>query len=181
MPHPTEEQCANFRALFEMELRYVWLTLRRLGVPAADAEDLAHDIFLQIYAKIADYDATRPARPYLFAYAYRFASDYRKRVHRRPETLVGCVDTDLQPSAGGPLPDALLAERDRRAFIDAAVQSIDIDQRAVLIAYELDEIPMKDVADSLGIPVNTAYSRLRLAREGFANAVRRLRKTQGEP
>ena len=47
--------------------------------------------------------------------------------------------------------------------------------RSVFVAYEIDEMSMRDIAGTLGIPVNTAYSRLRLARDAFAEACRDLR------
>src|ERR1700722_10148496 len=73
-PHERERQ---FRALFQSELPYVWTSLRRLGVPARDLEDVTHDVLLEVYKNFDRYDPTRPLRPWLFAFAFRFASDYR--------------------------------------------------------------------------------------------------------
>ena len=56
-----------------------------------------------------------------------------------------------------------------------------IEQRAVFVLYEVDEIPMKEIAESLGIPANTAYSRLRLAREVFAAHAQKNRGDMEQP
>jgi RNA polymerase sigma-70 factor (ECF subfamily) len=162
--------------LFATEVGYVGRTLRRLGVRDADLEDVTHDVFLQVYGKMGTYDPERPSRPWLFAFAFRLASDYRRRAHRRTE--VGAEH--LEAASDRPLADALLIENDRRALVDAALASIDLDRRAVLIGHEMDEIPMKEIAESLAIPLHTAYSRLRTAREEFARAVRRLQKREGD-
>jgi RNA polymerase sigma-70 factor (ECF subfamily) len=58
---------------------------------------------------------------------------------------------------------------------------VDVDRRAVLILHDLDEVHVPEIAQALGIPLNTAYSRLRLARAEFAAAAKRIRKTRGGP
>jgi len=45
--------------------------------------------------------------------------------------------------------------------------------------HELDEIPIPEVASALAIPLNTAYSRLRLARAEMVTALHRLRSGEG--
>src|SRR6185295_3483972 len=69
----------TFRAIYRAHVGYVWSSLRRLGVPERDVEDVAHDTMFAVYRKLAEYDPSRPLRPWLFGYAYRFAADYRKR------------------------------------------------------------------------------------------------------
>ena len=56
-----------------------------------------------------------------------------------------------------------------------ALDVLDLDKRAVFVMHEIDGTPIPAVATALGIPVNTAYSRLRLAREAFTAQVKRLR------
>src|SRR5882672_2313258 len=75
---------AGFRALFEAELRYVWTSLGRLGISDRDREDLASEVFFRVHRRIADWDRTRPVRPWLFAFVVRVASEHRKlaRTHR---------------------------------------------------------------------------------------------------
>lgn len=175
-PAHADDPAARCRELFDRELGYVWATVRRLGVPSSDAEDVCHDVFVQVYGKISSYDPTRPPKPWLFGFAFRVATDYKKRAYHTREVARADVDGPSdRPSA-----EHLLEEKDTRALVASALSAVDLDRRAVLIAHEMDEIPMKEIAESLGIPVNTAYSRLRVAREEFAEAVRRLRSRRGE-
>jgi RNA polymerase sigma-70 factor (ECF subfamily) len=161
----------DFRSLFDTEFEYVWHTLRRLGVRDRDLEDVTHDVFLTVHKKLHTFDEARPKRPWLFAFAYRFASDYRRLARHRTEVL------GLTPDGPDPSPSAF----DRAAFgetLDLARRALDtlpLERRAVFVLHELDECPMQEVAQALGIPLNTAYSRLRLAREDLAKAIRRLR------
>jgi RNA polymerase sigma-70 factor (ECF subfamily) len=167
---------ARFEAIFEAELGYVWTSLRRLGVHARDLEDVAHEVFLKAYEHLPKYDPTRPIRPWLFAFAFRFASDYRRLARHRTE-LYG----DDEPGGSGESnAEQSLAQRQREELVARALDAVDIDRRAVFILHELDEQPMPSVVETLGIPLNTGYSRLRTAREEFTTALRRLSKAQGE-
>jgi RNA polymerase sigma-70 factor (ECF subfamily) len=156
--------------LFAMHARYVWNTLRRLGVPASELEDVTHDVFLQIHGHLREFDPSRPVRPWLFGFAFRVASNARRRAFRRRETL---ADTDALPGQAASPEELTSAEQDRRMVLEALL-AVDLQRRAVFVLYELDGEAMVDIALSLGIPVNTAYSRLRLARAEFAAAVKRL-------
>ncbi|MBS2020035.1 MAG: RNA polymerase sigma factor [Deltaproteobacteria bacterium] len=164
---------ARFEAVFEAELGYVWTSLRRLGVQPRDLEDVAHEVFLKAYGAFASYDPTRPIRPWLFAFAFRLASDYR-RLARHRTSLYGDEDpaADDRPDA-----EQALLQRQREELVSRALESLEMDRRAVFVLHELDEQPMPVVAEMLGIPLNTGYSRLRTAREEFSAAVRRLDRT----
>jgi RNA polymerase sigma-70 factor (ECF subfamily) len=166
----------SFHAVFEREHGYVWHSLRRLGVFERDLEDVTHDVFVVVHRKLGQYDASRPLRPWLFGVAARVASDYRRRAsHRFEHPKLDVEAVDAQPS-----PEARLAASDAQKLVIAALQAVEEDRRAVLIAVEIDELPVTEVALALEIPLNTAYSRLRLARAEFGAAVARMRK-RGEP
>ena len=61
------------------------------------------------------------------------------------------------------MPDA---KRIATAF-DTALDQLEVTRREVFMLVELEELSVVEVARALEIPVNTAYSRLRLAREDF--------------
>jgi RNA polymerase sigma-70 factor (ECF subfamily) len=166
----------RFRALFEAELDYVLATLRRLGVALRDLEDVTHEVFLRVHACWDEYDPARPVRPWLFAFAFRLASDYRRLARHRREVFADASEPESLALGA----DDLLATRDRRALVEAALAGVDIDRRAVLLLHDLEECPMPEVAQILGIPLNTAYSRLRVGREELVKAARRLRRERGE-
>ena len=73
-----------------------------------------------------------------------------------------------------------IARAEDVALVHRALEEVDVERRAVLILYELDEVPMKEIAVALGIPLFTAYSRLRVAREELTVAIRRLQNERGE-
>jgi RNA polymerase sigma-70 factor (ECF subfamily) len=164
---------ADFRALFEREISYVWTSLRRLGVPERDREDLAHEVFFRVYKRLADYDPTRPVRPWLFAFAVRVTAEYRRRAQHRHEELGGAEDIAAHAVA------PKVRSNDDAELVTTALETLDMDKRAVLVLHDLDEHSVPEIAVALGIPEGTAYSRLRAGREHFTQALRRLMRREG--
>jgi RNA polymerase sigma-70 factor (ECF subfamily) len=165
---------ARFTALFRAEYGYVWGSLRRFGVNERDAEDVAHEVFMRVYDKLDVLDRSRPARPWLFSFVYRAACDYRKLAQHRVEVM---EERDAASDARSA--EQMLERVDDARLVSAALECLEFERRTVLIAFEMDEVPMKTIAEATGVPLFTAYSRLRLAREDFRAVVERLRRREG--
>jgi RNA polymerase sigma-70 factor (ECF subfamily) len=172
---PTYEMSEDCFAAFRREFHYVWRTLRRLGVHESEVEDLVHEVFLVLHRRWKDYDRARPIRPYLFGIAYRVAAaHHRSRAHEVPSPGLELEDQALQPE------QALQAEQ-ARVLVLRALEDVPLQRRAVMIMHDLDEVPMREIARTLSIPLFTAYSRLRKARAEFALAVARLGARDEKP
>ena len=76
----------------------------------------------------------------------------------------------------GPGPDDALESKQARAVVLAALDRIPLPRRAVLVMHDIDDVPVRQVASVLKIPLFTVYSRLRKARRELAAAVRRIVK-----
>lgn len=157
-----------FTRLYEQEFDAVWRFLHRLGARGSAVDDLAHDVFLQAHRRLASYDATRPARPWLLGIAFRVASDYRSLARHRHETS---EDDAPAAEASEGHPTRAVEKREARDLVSAALALIPLEQRAVLVMHELEERPVPEIAELMGTPLPTAYSRLRAARVQFAQAV----------
>ena len=134
------------------------------------------NVFIAFYRGREGYDPHRPIRPWLFGIAFRVASDYRRRAQHRLEI----PDGRAEPAGAAPGADEAMAQKQRRELVAAALESLDFDKRAVFVLHDIDERSMPEIAETLSAPLNTLYSRLRLARAEFAQAVRRLRLRRGE-
>lgn len=167
---------ATFVGLFRAEFHYVCNTLRRFGVKPCDLADKAHDVFVAVFERRADFDPSRPVRPWLCGFAYRVAADHRRNAWTRRAVFDDVVEPPPDLADPG---DRLDAARNR-ALVLAALETIELDRRAVFVMSDLDGVSAPEVAAALAIPLGTVYSRLRLAREDFAAAVKRLRLKRGE-
>jgi RNA polymerase sigma-70 factor, ECF subfamily len=174
LPSPTPQVTSDEACLeaFQAELDYIHRTLRRLGTAPSETDDLGQEVFLALRKCWTEYDPGRPLRPYLFGIAFRLASAYHRKHNREvPFEIVEVSDT-------GPGPDDALQTKQARALVLAALESIPLPRRAVLVMHDLDDIPVEEVASVLGVPRFTVYSRLRKARRELETAVRRLTKAR---
>jgi RNA polymerase sigma-70 factor (ECF subfamily) len=167
---PGTGRAPSFREVFETELDFVWNCLRRLGIPERDLEDEALEVFLRVQGAFADYDATRSIRPWIAGFAYRVACEYRRRPRHRFERM----GTEIDAPETSASPEQSAAEGEERAMVTAALDRVETDRRAVLVLHDVYGYTMPEIAVNCDIPLNTAYSRLRLARAEFAQAIRRL-------
>jgi RNA polymerase sigma-70 factor, ECF subfamily len=165
----------DFREVFEGHSQYVWNSLRRLGVHEADLEDLTHDVLITVYKRLADYDPARPLRPWLFGIAMRVAARYRQLARHRREVY----DDSIEPVDEAPSVTDRMESREASELVIAALDTLGLDRKAVFVLHDIDGCAMPEIAATLDIPLNTAYSRLRLARVDFKRAVQRLRLQKG--
>lgn len=170
VPSPPPQVTSSEACLdaFQRELDYVHRTLRRLGTPPSEVDDLAQEVFLALHGCWLQYDASRPLRPYLFGIAFRIAAAHHRK--RKREVTFEIVEV----SDAGPGPDDALASKQARVLVLAALERIPLPRRAVLVMHDIDDVPVDVVASALAIPKFTVYSRLRKARRELEAAVRRL-------
>jgi RNA polymerase sigma-70 factor (ECF subfamily) len=165
------EEARLFRLAFEQNFDRVCRNLRRLGVRESDLEDSAHEVFIVVHRNWHRYDRTRPLPPWLFAFTLRVASDYRSRPRYQREVL------DEQMLDDRAHVDPL--DLEARWIVLQALDTLSDEKRAVLVMHDLEEYTMPEIADVLEIPLNTAYSRLRLARADFKRSLEQLDGHEG--
>ena len=158
----------TFDAVYRECFQHVWHTLRRLGVPDRDLEDSVHDVFVVVHRRLGDFDPTRPVRPWVTGIAYRVASDDRRRARRQREVL----EDDVDAVDGGRGADEAIDAARARTRVHKALETVPIDQRIVFVMHDIDGFAMPDIQRELAVPLNTLYSRLRLARGKFEAAIR---------
>jgi RNA polymerase sigma-70 factor (ECF subfamily) len=162
--------------IYEVHADFVWASLQRLGVRDADLEDALQEVFVVVHRRLDSFDGSSKMTTWLFGIAMRVASAYRRRGFRVRETSVGeapePAPSDVDESAGSP-EDALAAAQLRRR-LDALLDELDVEKRAVFVMFEIDEMPCDEIAQLLGVPVGTVHSRLHAARREFQKALGRM-------
>ncbi len=155
----------SVRQVFDEHARYVWRALRHLGVADAEIADVSQEVFITVHKKLSEFEGRSSLRTWLYGICLRVASDHRRRAYVRHE----------QPSAE-PVAERGIAGQDLgtgiedRATLRALLGVLDPDKRAVLVLYEIEGFTMKEVAEIVDCPLQTAYSRLHAARERLLEA-----------
>lgn len=150
-----------------------WLhrQLLRLGVRTADVDDVTQELLITLYRRRDEYDPARPLRAYLFGYLFRMASDYRRKSHRRHER----VGAWAPESVSSTTPEDHASARAELDLVQRALEQLPEERRDVFVMAVIEQYSAPEVAEALGVPLNTVYSRLRVARVEFVDAVRTLR------
>jgi RNA polymerase sigma-70 factor, ECF subfamily len=165
---PASPAGPKIEALFAEHVRFVWRILAAHGIRSADVEDLTQEVFLVAHRRIEEGDEGRSPRSWLYAIAIRIAANHRRLAHvrrERPEEVVAAPAATIDPDES--------IDRERlRERLYAALETLEEDKRHVLVLYELEGLPMKEVAQMLGCPLSTLYTRLYAAREDLGRALR---------
>jgi len=172
-PLPAADRVA---AMFDAHYDAIWRTLKRLGVPAASVDDGAQRVFL-VASRRLDTIAAGDEGRYLYGVALRVASELRRRDPARREVAdAGAIDAVVDETPG---PEEALLESEARDALDAALTDMPDDLRDVLVLVEIEGLSVPDLASLLEVPVGTAASRLRRARDAFRASARRVRARLG--
>jgi len=166
---PTALTRADFPQLFASSTRFAWRVLARMGVAQSDVADVCQEVFVVVYRRLDDFDGRASPRSWIYGICVRVASEYRRRRRAPPELLGGDV-----PEVHNPAEQATALDRKRaRELLQEALEELDDDKRAVFVLYEIEELTMTEVSEALGVPVQTAYSRLHAARKTVSARFRR--------
>jgi RNA polymerase sigma-70 factor (ECF subfamily) len=156
----------RFRMAVHQNYPGLWRFVRRMGLPRHGADDVAQTAFL-IALEGLQRIVVGSERAFLYATAVRIVYGIRRRARRE---LVG-ADFDLDASPYPP-PDELAHQKRMREMLDALLESIERDSRAVLVRFEVDGFTIAEISSALEISRTAANCRLRRARKQFRALVR---------
>lgn len=158
--------------IYESCFDFVWRSARRMGVAEAAVDDVVQEVFLVAHRRLADFEGRSSVKTWLFSILLRVVSDYRRTLRRKgglaplPEGL--CADEAECPAGRA-------EHREAVRVLHALLATLDDDKRAVFVLAELEQLTAPEIADALGVNLNTVYSRLRAARRDFEKALERHR------
>jgi RNA polymerase sigma-70 factor (ECF subfamily) len=165
----------HFATVFRDHHDFVWRTLRHFGVDDAALDDATQDVFVVVHRRLDDFDGRAPLRSWLIGICRRVALRYRERSARRGDRLaVAAEDPAVAPGD----PEQAAEASEAVELVEDFLTALDPDKRAVFRLCEIEGMSAPEVADALGVNLNTVYSRLRLARRRFEDTVRRHRARQ---
>jgi RNA polymerase sigma-70 factor, ECF subfamily len=160
----------SFDEVYEAHFAFVWRVLRHLGVPPAQLDDAAQEVFIVVHRRLPEFEGRAATTTWLFTIARRVARDQRVRAARHAPSALA---PDPAPPVEGP--HEQLARHEAAVEVERFLAELDDDKREVFVLAELEQLPAPAIAEALGVNVNTVYSRLRAARERFEQLLVRRR------
>jgi RNA polymerase sigma-70 factor, ECF subfamily len=140
-----------------------------VALAGADGEDVAQETFLRVYKAIADFDPRGPAtlRAWILCIARRLCQDRARRVSLKIEVPDDGADA---PDPGAD-PETVIQLNRMQERLQRALAALPVEQRAVLVLREWDDLEYEEIAAVEGVPVGTVRSRLARAREALRAAL----------
>jgi RNA polymerase sigma-70 factor (ECF subfamily) len=157
----------GFEAIYSEHFAFVWRCLRGLGVADSGLEDAAQDVFVIVHRRLAEFRGDSTMRTWLYGIVRNVASNAR-RSHRRKADHAE-LPHDAAATTGDPHQRAQDEEAAR--FIQSFLAGVDQKKREVFVLAVLEQLSVPEAAEALGVPLNTAYTRLRAVRADFQAAL----------
>lgn len=162
-----------FDDVYAEHVAFLFRAARGFGVPATAAEDVVQDVFIVVHRRLSEFDGSGSLRAWLLRILVNVVREHRRRFRRRGDhDALPDEDAVMDPSVG---PEERASLREAARLLEQILASMPDDQREVFVLSEIEGLPMPEIAEAEGINVNTAYSRLRLARATYEAHVARIR------
>jgi RNA polymerase sigma-70 factor, ECF subfamily len=168
------ERCRNgdtvaWRALYDRYAQPVFRFVSALGVPPDEREDAAQDVFVAVYRGLRQFRGEAQLSTWIYRIAARHASHLGRR--RRVRSFLSILpwhETEPEPQ-----PDPAEKASELR-LLDRLLDKLSPKKRMVLVLFEIEGLGVNEIANVMGCPANTVWSRLRHARAELVKAARRV-------
>jgi RNA polymerase sigma-70 factor (ECF subfamily) len=159
---------------------FVWRTLYRMGVRPPHVEDVYQEVFLVVHRRLRSFNGQCALTTWLYEICFRVAAGYRRKAYFRREELVPDWSEHDAASSAASSPERQLQTARQAKQLERILDAMPLEYRVVFVMFELEGMSSEQIAESVGAPLNTVYSRLYRARKRFARALARLGPAQME-
>lgn len=176
VPPATGDDALDVAELHAQHGQFVWKSLARLGVREDDLADVMQDVFLIVHQRKHSFRGDSKVSTWLFGICLRVARKHRQR-RARLERRYRDETPDALPDHGVD-PEDVVARRQAERTLRRVLDALPVDKRAVFVMFEIDGMACDEIAEVLGVPLGTVYSRLHGARKAFQRSLARVRAQQ---
>ena len=160
---------AAWREPYEAHVDFLYHTAQRLGTPAEEVEDVVHDVFMVVFRRLHTFTHGR-ITTWLYRICANVAADHRRK--RRVRDTVAGLKAWIGMTAPES-PDCGVERRAEQRAVQEIMAKLEPKKREVLVLYELEGLSGEEIAELLGCPLATVWTRLRRARSDFEKHSRR--------
>jgi RNA polymerase sigma-70 factor, ECF subfamily len=163
----------DFAHVYRRYFEFVWCCTRRLGVSEAELDDVVQEIFIVIHGRLRTLEHPESLRSWIYGITRRTVSTYRRARRAKDASVAALYSESEMHYPERPSPQALAEQSDQAKLLWKLLDRLDPPKREVFVLAELDEMTVPEIASALNVPVNTAYSRLRVARQELEDGLAR--------
>jgi len=163
----------TFKAVVEKYQRYVLNTCFRFVNSEETAEDLAQEVFIQVFISIRDFRGGSKLSTWIYRIAVTKSLDHLKKLRRKKrfaviKRLFGEDEMEEQiPSNDETNPEKDLDNKERLKILNMALDNLPENQRIAFTLSKYDEMSYKEIADILGTTVSAVESLIHRAKNNL--------------
>jgi RNA polymerase sigma-70 factor (ECF subfamily) len=135
-------------------------------------DDVVQEVFIVIHARLHTVQYPETLRSWIYGVARRTVSGYH-RARRVKDASAAALAVEPSVQSLPRTPFDLVEQNDQVKLLFSLLEELDEQKREIFLMVELDDLTVPEIAKILEIPLNTAYSRLRAARQAFEEALAR--------
>lgn len=153
-------------AFEELVRRYrtrVYRVCYRMAANSEDAEDWAQECFVRIYRQLGSYRSDLPFAPWLLRVVSNTCVNLVKSRSRRDRRIELGLDDEKAAPDPAPHPGVAVTRNDEARRARSAVDRLPALLRQALVLRIEEELSFREVAEVLGVPLQTAAARVRRA------------------
>lgn len=155
-----------FSDIYSRYFEFVWSSARHLGIGPEAIDDVVQEVFIVIHAKLHTIQQPASLKSWIYGVVRRQVSSYRRADKLKQHT--GAPLENIAETRGGAGTPLDVAEQNAQLkLLSSLLAELDELKREVFILAEVQEMTVPEIAEALELPLNTAYSRLRAARQAF--------------
>jgi len=177
-PLPVSRPALSLGQIYNAHAGFVFRALRSLGVQESGLDDAVQDVFMVVVRRHDDFEGRSTLRTWLYGITLRVAQRHRELARRRLTANVEASEDLCSPHSD---PEQQSARAADARFLDVVLDTMSDPLREVFVLAELEQLTAPEIAALLGVKVNTVYSRLRLARERFTQALDARKALRSQP
>jgi RNA polymerase sigma-70 factor (ECF subfamily) len=170
---PAAEGLATFdvQRAYAEHAAFISRVIQRLVGDTPQVDDLLQETFIVAFKKRNEFRRDAAERTWLYAIAARLCMRHRRGARRRDAFRLRLAHHDCQMDSGRP--DRELEREQSAALVRAVLDKLSFVHREVFVLYELEGLAGAEIAELLGVPVGTVWTRLHHARDRFQNLMRK--------
>ena len=179
-----EGDSAAFTELVEKYKQPVMNLVRRTLRDETEAEDLAQNVFIQVWKSAGRYERTAKFSTWLFTIARNLCLNEIRRRSRHPAESLDAPHPEqedqpkhqIEDAKAAPPPDAMLSG-ELSQKVEEAIMDLPENQRTALLLCRQDEMSYEEIAEVLGCSVSATKSLIHRGRETLKERLKPYLKT----
>ena len=132
-----------------------------------DAQEAAQDVFVKVFRSLKDFAYRSSFGTWVYRIAVNTSINMYRSGVRKNKVLTSIDYAQDMPDTSGAGPDAEAGKGEAKKLVDKILENLSQEHRICIILRELEGLDYKEMADVMGVPINTVRSRLKRAREAM--------------